>query len=97
MSTTPICKSCDSRSPESQAANRAGKEHPRIAACGERAGRLWAEGRIDEAIRLEKLFNGLAQDRDDLDVLCVYPVPYSHDSSNAFSRLCAEHSAVSFR
>lgn len=79
-----------------QAAYRAGKQHPRVAACGERAGRLWAEGRIDEAIRLEQLFNDLAKNRDDLDVLCVYPVPHGHDD-DAFSRLCAEHSEMSFR
>lgn len=80
-----------------EAAYRAGKEHPRVAACGERAGRLWAESRIDEAIRLEQLFNELAKNRDDLDVLCVYPVPHSHADDDAFSRLCAEHSAMSFR
>lgn len=79
-----------------EAAYRAGKQHPRVAACGERAGRLWAEGRIDEAIRLEQLFNELAKNRDDLDVLCVYPVPHRHDD-DAFRRLCAEHSEMSFR
>lgn len=80
-----------------QAAYRAGKENPRVAACGERAGRLWSEGRTDEAIRLEQLFNELAENRDDLDVLCVYPAPYGHGDDNAFSRLCAEHSAMAFR
>ena len=79
-----------------QAAYRGGKGNPRVAACGERAGRLWSEGRTDEAIRLEQLFNELAKNRDDLDVLCVYPVPYDPDD-DAFSRLCAEHSAMAFR
>jgi DNA-binding NarL/FixJ family response regulator len=79
-----------------QAAYRAGKEHPRVAVCGERAGRLWGEGRIDEAIRLEQLFNELAKDLDELDILCVYPVPQGHDDKDAFSRLCAEHSEMSF-
>lgn len=80
-----------------QAARRAGKEHPRVAVCGERAGRLWEEGRIDEAIRLEQLLNELAKDLNDVDILCVYPEPHGHDDNGAFSRLCAEHSAMSFR
>ena len=80
-----------------QAAYRAGKEHPRVAVCGERAGRFWGEGRIDEAIRLEQLLNGLAKDRDDLNILCVYPEPHGHDDNDAFSRVCAEHSAMFFR
>ena len=80
-----------------QAACRAGKEHPRVAVCGERAGRLWGEDRVDEAIRLEQLFNELAKDDDDMDILCVYPDPHGHDDKDAFSRLCAEHSEMSFR
>ena len=80
-----------------QAACRAGKEHPRVAACGERAGRLWGEGRVDEAIRLEQLFNELAKDRSEIDILCVYPIPHGHDDNDALSCLCAEHSALSFR
>ena len=80
-----------------QAAYRAGKEHPRVAVCGERAGRLWGEGRIDEAIRLEQLFNELAKDLHEVDILCVYPVPQGHDDKEAFGRLCAEHSDMSFK
>ncbi|HKW35264.1 MAG TPA: response regulator [Candidatus Acidoferrum sp.] len=80
-----------------QAARRAGNQNPRVAACGERAGHLWSEGRTDEAIRIEQLFNKLAENRDDLDVLCVYPVPYAHGDDDAFSRLCAEHCAMAFR
>lgn len=80
-----------------QAAGRAGKEHPRVAVCGERAGRLWGEGRVDEAIQLEQLFNELAKDRDQVDILCVYPVPHGHDDKDAFGRLCAQHSQMSFR
>jgi len=80
----------------SLAANRAGKKLPRVAACGERAGRLWAEGRIDEALRIEQLFNELIKSRDDLDVLCVYPLPHRHDGKS-FSRVCEGHSAIFFR
>lgn len=80
-----------------QAACRAGKEHPRVAVCGERAGRLWGEGRVDDAIRLEQLLNELAKDLDQVDILCVYPAPHGRDDKNAFGRLCAEHSEMSSR
>ena len=73
------------------AAATAGKAHPRIAFCGERAGRLWAAGRTAEAVRLEQLCGELAHD---VDILCAYPVPYTNDD-RALTRICAEHTAVS--
>jgi hypothetical protein len=79
-----------------EAASKAGKKHARVAVCGERAGRLWANGQADEAIRLEQLCNQLAQD-DDVDILCPYPAPYDREDDPALKRICAEHSAVSFR
>jgi len=74
-----------------EAAAKAGKAHPRIAFCGERAGRLWAAGRTAEAVQLEQLCGELAHD---VDILCAYPVPYSNDNQ-ALARICAEHTAVS--
>jgi hypothetical protein len=73
------------------AAARAGKAHPRVAFCGERAGRLWAAGRTTEAVQLEQLCGELAQD---VDILCLYPVPYT-TGDQALTRICAEHTAVS--
>ena len=73
------------------AAANAGKAHPRVAFCGERAGRLWAAGRTAEAVQLEQLCGELAQD---VDILCAYPVPYASDDQ-ALTRICAEHTAVS--
>ena len=73
------------------AAANAGKAHPRVAFCGERAGRLWAAGRTAEAVQLEQLCGELAHD---VDILCVYPVPYTTDDQ-ALTRICAEHTAVS--
>ena len=73
------------------AAARAGKAHPRVAFCGERAGRLWAAGRTAEAVQLEQLCGELAHD---VDILCAYPVPYTNDD-HALTRICAEHTAVS--
>jgi CheY-like chemotaxis protein len=73
------------------AAAKAGKAHPRVAFCGERAGRLWAAGRTAEAVQLEQLCSELAHD---VDILCAYPVPYTNDDQ-ALTRICAEHTAVS--
>ena len=76
-----------------EAAAKAGKAHPRVAFCGERAGRLWAEGRTAEAVQLEQLCSELAHD---VDILCAYPLPYTKDDE-ALKRICAEHTAVSSR
>ena len=72
------------------AAASAGKLHPRVAFCGERAGRLWAGGRTAEAVQLEQLCGELPHD---VDILCVYPMRYTNDDQ-ALSRICAEHTAV---
>jgi len=74
-----------------EAAAKAGKVPPRVAFCGERAGRLWAAGRTAEAVQLEQLCSELAQD---VDILCAYPVPYTEDD-RVLTRICAEHTAVS--
>jgi DNA-binding NarL/FixJ family response regulator len=76
-----------------EAAAKAGKAHPRVALCGERAGRLWAEGRTAEAVQLEQLCSELAHD---VDILCAYPLPYKKDDE-ALKRICVEHTAVSSR
>jgi len=73
------------------AAANAGKAHPRIAFCGERAGRLWAAGRTAEAVALEQLCGQLA---DDVDILCAYPLQYTEDDQ-ALTGVCAAHTAVS--
>jgi len=73
------------------AAAKAGKAHPRVAFCGERAGRLWAAGRTVEALQLEQLCGELAHD---VDILCAYPVPYTNDDQ-ALTRICAAHTVVS--
>ena len=72
------------------AAVKAGKTYPRVVCCGERAGRLWAQGRTAEALQLEGLCRYLPQD---VDVLCVYPVPYTDDDEE-LTLICAEHTAV---
>jgi len=77
----------------SEAASRAGKEHPRVAVCCERAGRLWAEGKAAEAIQLEQHCHDLAKTRE-ADILCLYPLLHGKEDGLAFLRLCAEHTGV---
>ena len=74
-----------------EAAATAGRAHPRVAFCGERAGRLWASGRSAEAVQLEQLCSELALD---VDILCAYPVLYTEDD-RGLTRICAEHTVVS--
>ncbi len=77
-------------------AAKAGKrEHPRIAACGECAPFLWAEGKADAAIRLEQLWDQLVTIYE-VDTLCAYPLSSFHGEKDehVFQEICAEHSAV---
>jgi CheY-like chemotaxis protein len=74
-----------------EAAARADKAHPRVAFCGERAGRLWAQGRTAEAVQLEQRCSELPHD---VDILCLYPMPFTKDDA-ALEHMCAEHTAVS--
>jgi MEDS: MEthanogen/methylotroph, DcmR Sensory domain len=79
-----------------RAAAKAGKrQHPRVAACGECAPLLWAEGNADAAIRLERLCDQLATIYE-LDILCGYALSNfrCEESHDVFQRICAEHSAV---
>jgi DNA-binding NarL/FixJ family response regulator len=76
----------------SDAAFRMGKKNPRVAICGERAGRLWAEGKTDAALNLERLLNEFTKSHN-IDILCVYPMP-QHQGENAFKSLCAQHTAA---
>lgn len=84
---------CDAIEHATEEARRAGKDHPRIAFWGERAGCLWAEGKIDEAIRLERIGNDLAKGNP-VDLLCPYPLRDGHRHDQALQIICAEHTAV---
>ncbi len=67
----------------------------RVAACGECAPLLWAQGKAEAAIRLEHLWDELAKSHG-LDVLCAYPLGSFQGGmhSHVFERIRAEHSAV---
>ena len=73
-------------------------EHSRVAACGECAPILWAQGKADAAIRLEELWNKIARTYN-VDILCGYPLESlrCEEDSYTFRRICEEHSAVDFR
>jgi DNA-binding NarL/FixJ family response regulator len=70
----------------------AGKQHPRVALCGDLASRLWAEGKMDEAIRLEQQSSELARTHD-MDILCAYPLDCGQ-RNGAFKKIRVEHGAV---
>ena len=75
------------------AASRAGKGDPRVVIWAERAGRLWAGGKTNEAIGLEQLGNTLIAGHA-VDILCPYPAQDGRVAHPALGHLCAEHVAV---
>ena len=73
----------------------AGREGARVAAFGEMVALLWAEGKRDAAIRLEQLWNSLAEAHS-FSLHCAYPMKgfSRRDHSEPFVQICAEHSSV---
>ena len=78
-----------------QAAASVAGERRRIAAFGEMVNILWATGNYDAALRLEQLWNRLAEEQS-FSLLCAYPIAgfNSTKHTDAFLQICAEHSAV---
>jgi len=70
----------------------------RVAACGECAPLLCAQGKAEAAIRLEHLWGEIAKSHG-LDVLCAYPLGSFQGGigSRIFDQICAEHSVVHSR
>jgi DNA-binding NarL/FixJ family response regulator len=70
-------------------------KHTRVAVCGEFAPTLWAQGNADAAIQIERLTDAIAKTYS-LDILCGYVVSNfsREEESQAYERICAEHSAV---
>ena len=73
-------------------------ERPRVAACGQIAPLLWAQGDTEAAIQVEKHTNTLVETHG-VDVLCGYPLDSFHSDMGRemFQRICAEHSAIHCR
>jgi DNA-binding NarL/FixJ family response regulator len=78
------------------AVQRVSTRHPKVAACGECAPSLWAQGHCDAAIQLEHLWDGLAQ-RLQIDTYCAYPMAVRDEHAQTVRSLCAEHTAVEIR
>jgi PAS domain S-box-containing protein len=78
-----------------RARKAAGHERARVAAFGEMVALLWAEGKRDAAIRLEQLWNSLAETHA-FSLHCAYPMKgfSRRDHSEPFLQICAEHSSV---
>lgn len=77
------------------AAKASNVKHSRVAACGECAPILWAQGKAEAAIRLEHLWDEVARTHD-LDILCGYRTRglLPEQDSQVYARICAEHSVV---
>ena len=81
------------------AASKAAKgECSRVAACGECAPTLWAQGKAHAAIRVERLWDEVARTYD-VDILCGYLMKSAQreQESDPYQRICAEHSVVCSR
>jgi DNA-binding NarL/FixJ family response regulator len=79
----------------SAAAKGSKGEPPRVAACGECAPLLLAQGKAEAAIRLEQLWDGIAKTYG-VDILCGYVLKsfQREQESYIYESICAEHSAV---
>ena len=73
-------------------------EHLRVAACGECAPVLWAQGKAAAAVRLERLWDEIAKTYG-VNTLCGYRLTGFHgnDGPDMFQRICGAHTAVSSR
>jgi PAS domain S-box-containing protein len=67
----------------------------RIAIFGELVALLWAEGKPQEAIRVEQLWNDLAEEHS-FSLLCAYPITGFNNERHIepFLKMCGEHSGV---
>lgn len=70
-------------------------KHPRVAACGESTALLYAEGKVEAAVEMERRLNELSL-LYELDILCGFPVEgfRTEAERSIFQRICAEHSAA---
>lgn len=67
----------------------------RIAVFGELVALLWADGKSQEAIRVEQLWNDLAKQRS-FSLLCAYPISGFDNERHIepFLKMCGQHSGV---
>ena len=75
---------------------RAAAREATLAACGECAPTLWAQGHFETAIELEHLWDELALNRG-LEVLCPYRLVAHAERDASVQRVCAQHTTVEIR
>lgn len=70
-------------------------DNRRLAVFGELVALLWAEGKPQEAVRVEQLWNKLTEEHH-FFLLCAYPVTGFSDETHieSFLQMCREHSGV---
>jgi DNA-binding NarL/FixJ family response regulator len=70
-------------------------ERARVVACGQCAPLLWAQGNAEAVLRLEHLWDEIAE-LYDVDILCGYPLGSFQGGMGRyiFDKLCGAHSAV---
>jgi DNA-binding NarL/FixJ family response regulator len=80
------------------AAQAVNGEPARVAACGECAPLLWAQGNMEAAIRVEHLWDEISRAHG-VEILCGYSVSSFQGGvdSYAFEKICSVHSAFHFR
>lgn len=66
-----------------------------VALFGEMVALLWEQGNTEGALRLEQIWNQIAQSHS-FSLVCAYPLRgfYREEDSAAFRRICHEHSEV---
>jgi PAS domain S-box-containing protein len=79
----------------SRLASVADGPHPQVYAFGEMVACLWARGQREAALRLEKLWNQLAE-KHQFHLLCAYPMGLFSQQKDwdSILAICAEHSHV---
>jgi PAS domain S-box-containing protein len=88
-----FCELLGRRIASAKAASKSSE--PRTVIFGEMVALLWSEGKQLAAIRLEELWNVLAQ-KHSFTLRCAYPMSGFHDEKHGeqFAEICARHSAV---
>lgn len=78
-----------------QAKDAAVAQESSVAAFGEMIGLLWAEGKPEAAVGLERLWNELATIHG-FDLRCAYPMPgfCREELAESLLKVCAEHSGI---
>jgi PAS domain S-box-containing protein len=75
--------------------NAADDKDSRVAVFGELVALLWADGKPLEALRVEDLWNNLAQ-KHSFSLLCAYPITGFKNERHIepFLKMCAQHTSV---